>query len=585
MPTAFTSAALRWPLVLLLVVFGYLPLLAAPEQMPEIRISINPDDKAIEQNVLAQIALGTESCDAPRWLIEALAERLPDEIDAALRALGYYQGHSQYQLDFTADCWSLAITVQSGPPTLLAKVQIEVIGPGADEAAFARQLALLPLKTGEQLHHGQYTRSKQLLLGTAMELGFLEARFARSDLLVNPARQAADVVLVLETGPRYRIGQHSISALYLRPELVERLVDLPPGEDYDAARVAAAYRTLRASGYFSTIQIKPDLTINPEHNIDIVTDLTMNKRHVYRFGIGYKTDIGVRTSALYENRFINRRGDRLQAELQLAQELAQFDLNYNVLSNSDPLNRFWTFGLQTVHERTSVVESDRLRAGVAWNQRRDKLSYQYRLDFLAENSTLAGEDINSHFLIPAARLQWRDVDNDLAPTKGLSAFVEVQSALDGMLASTSFVRVHTGARALMPLGKGSLFGRIEYGALETSDFNQIPASLRFFAGGDDSVRGYGYQELSPMIDDKFVGGQYLLTSSIEYQHPLTNKLSGAVFLDAGNASDSWDMDLKYGAGVGLRWKTPVGRVKLDVAVPNDRSRDNYRIHVGFGVEL
>lgn len=572
-------------MLVLLAALGW-PLLAETEIAPAISIEVTPDNSAVAQNVRAQIALASEGCDAPRWLIEALAERLPDEIDAALRALGYYQSRSQHELRFADGCWALAIQVSPGPATLLAQVQIAILGPGAEDSAFAEQLALLPLKSGEQLHHGDYTRSKQLLLGKAMELGYLEARFVRSELVVNPVRQTADVKLELETGPRYRIGTHNISQLYLRPALVERLIDLPPGTDYEASRVAAAYRALRASDYFSRIQIKPDLSINPAQTVPVTTELELNKRHVYRFGIGYKTDIGARTSALYENRFINRRGDRLQAELQLAQELAQLDLNYSILSNADPLRTFWTLGLQAVHERTDTVESDRLRVGAAWNRRSEKITYQGRLDYLAENSLLGQQDINSHFLIPAARLQWRDVDNDTAPSKGTSAFLEVQTAVAGIASSTSFMRLHGGVKVLYPLGTGSLLGRFEYGALETADFNQIPSSLRFFAGGDDSVRGYGYQDLSPKdTSGKNLGGRYLLTSSIEYQHPLTDTLASAVFIDAGNASNSWDMPLQYGAGVGLRWQTPVGRIKLDLAVPEDRSRDDFRIHFGFGVEL
>ena len=110
--------------------------------------------------------------------------------------------------------------------------------------------------------------------------------------------------------------------------------------------------------------------------------------------------------------------------------------------------------------------------------------------------------------------------------------------------------------------------------------------MRFFAGGDESVRGYGYRELGPVDESGHViGGKYLLTGSIEYQHPVKDKIAVALFMDAGNAFNDWETDLKYSAGIGVRWKTPVGRLKADIAVPNDQSKDDFRIHISFGVEI
>ena len=136
-------------------------------------------------------------------------------------------------------------------------------------------------------------------------------------------------------------------------------------------------------------------------------------------------------------------------------------------------------------------------------------------------------------------------------------------------------------------GGHRLLGRLQAGGIATNDFAAIPPSLRFFAGGDQSVRGYDYQSLSPRDSaGKRVGGRYLLVGSVEYQYPLAERWRLATFVDQGNAFDHLNDPLQTGVGIGLRWVSPVGPLRLDLAhALDDEQGSNFRIHFSMGPEL
>src|SRR5690606_2460729 len=142
------------------------------------------------------------------------------------------------------------------------------------------------------------------------------------------------------------------------------------------------------------------------------------------------------------------------------------------------------------------------------------------------------------------------------------------------------------AKLIFPLLGGRIISRADAGFTEADELIELPSSVRFFAGGDNSVRGYAYESLGPTNDDgDVVGGRHLLTGSIEYDHLFLPSWSAAIFIDGGNAFDTVDtFEALYGYGVGIRWRSPIGPIRLDVAGPSDQ-RDAFRIHVSMGPDL
>jgi translocation and assembly module TamA len=179
-------------------------------------------------------------------------------------------------------------------------------------------------------------------------------------------------------------------------------------------------------------------------------------------------------------------------------------------------------------------------------------------------------------------------DELLRPNRGYRLAFELRGAHDGLLSTASLLQVRASARGLVRLGDaGRLLGRASIGVTGFAAIDELPASLRFFAGGDRSVRGYAYKSLGPLDDSGEVeGGRHMLTASIEYEHPVVGDdwwLAG--FVDAGNAFNSDQVNVKVGYGGGLRWYSPIGRIRLDIAFPSDREDDDWRIHFGLGTDL
>jgi translocation and assembly module TamA len=164
----------------------------------------------------------------------------------------------------------------------------------------------------------------------------------------------------------------------------------------------------------------------------------------------------------------------------------------------------------------------------------------------------------------------------------------VRGAYEGLVSDATFVQLRADTKAIHRFGdSGRVTGRIQLGATLGDGAGDLPASIRFFAGGDNSVRGYKYKSLGPKDKNgDVVGGRHLLTGSIEYEHPIVGEdwWVGA-FADAGNAFDSSEITLRAGYGLGIRWFSPVGRLRVDLAFPDDTEDDEWRVHIGLGADL
>jgi translocation and assembly module TamA len=165
--------------------------------------------------------------------------------------------------------------------------------------------------------------------------------------------------------------------------------------------------------------------------------------------------------------------------------------------------------------------------------------------------------------------------------------LDIHGGVKSPLTETTFLHSSISARAVLPLAqRGRLLLRGELGTIQSETFSDLPPSQRFFAGGDQSVRGYGFQKLSPKNSDgDAIGGEHLTVASVEADYLVYKNFGVATFFDIGNAGNKILADLKKGAGVGLRYRSPVGMIRLDVARPLDDSPDSFRVHISIGADL
>ena len=539
----------------------------------------------VKENALSLLSLAGEPCDAPRWRVKRRFQNVDRQLGTALRAFGYYRPKVHKQLAWDKGCWSAQIEVDPGEVVRIQELSLVYHGGAAKDPEYEKARAETPLKRGDPLRHDRYEAFKQQLLNLASERGYFRAKFLEKRLEVDPDKRQARIRLVFDSGPRFRIGSLDTRVQAYDPAVLQRLIKLKVGQPYSAAAIQETYRSLADSGFFERVTVAPDIDHMDADSVPVRIELINRKRHAYHAGLGLSTDLGPTASASYENRRINRFGHQLQVDLALSPVRSSVGVDYRI-----PLYdaRWERLNLQGgfVHEDTGDTQSDSLNIAGYLRGKRGVWDETLFLELQRENSFVDGDDINSVFLMPGISWERRRVDDLVRPRKGKHLKLEVRGAVSGILADASFLKVNGRAKFLRPLGKGIGIARLEFGTIQSTDFDKLPASLRFFAGGDQSVRGYEFESLSPRDSSgNLSGGAHLLVGSIEYEYPLSENWSVALFADAGNAFDSTDDGLKVGVGPGVRWYTPVGPVRLDLGIPQDDSADSFRIHFSFGASL
>ncbi len=561
--------------------------LAAVPAGAETNIAVTGGDGAIENNLRLHLRLVDQPCDIRPARLRQLFAAVEEDIRPALEALGHYAPEIRKELDTGGDCWQATIEVDPGPPVRVRNLTVEIRGDARDDAAFGEFLADLPLEEGDQLHHGRYESIKAGLRSLALERGYFDARLARSTLRIHKSEKAADIVIDFATGTRYRFGELLLGDQPLEESFVRRLGAYEPDTPYEVDTLVRLDRNLSNSGYFQSVEVRPLRDQATEERVPVAVAFTRESRHLWRAGVGFATDSGPRVSAGYENRYVNPRGHRFSADVRLSPVISTLSAEYRI-PGKDPHKQNYRFTGALEHDDTDSFTSDSLNLGFFDSRRMGAWNHSRFIKVLTERSDIGNDDVSSSFVLPGLGWNRMEADDPLRTRRGYRVGLEAQGTHEALLSSTSLFQVNAHAKGIYRFaGWGRVTGRLDLGTTLTPDFADLPASLRFFAGGDNSVRGYAFESLGPRDSDgEVVGGKHLLTASIEYEHPLGNEdWWGAAFVDAGNAFDTNDIRVKQGYGGGLRWYSPVGRIRLDIAFPEDTAEDDWRIHFGLGVDL
>lgn len=556
---------------------------------PRVEAIVEGLDSRQERNVRAYLGLLEEACDAPEWRVRRRFAASDGEIGQALRALGHYQPQVDKSLEREESCWQARFSVTPGPRVVMDAVQITIDGEASADPAFTALLDELPLKSGEPLDHGNYERTKRRLESLAAERGYRDARLSQHELAVNPDAGTARASLRLDSGPRYRLGEVVLAQDTLDEDVVLRLMDYTPGQAYSADRLHQLDRALSDSGYYSSVDVRADPAAAQDLIVPVTVQAEPRKRHLYSAGAGFATDVGPRVRLGYENRRINRRGHRFNARLRASLVEQNLTTEYQI-PLEHPQSEWLTFSAAVVREETDTFDSTALRLGArATHLRFGGWLETAFIEASRENFEIGATRDTSTFLLPGVSYARTKSDGALRTARGWRLFAEIKGGAEGFGSDTSLIRARLAADWVTTLPwRGRIITRAEAGALASGDFDKLPPSLRFFAGGDNSVRGYELDTLGPRdATGQVIGGRYLAVASLEYEHPIRGAWSAASFVDAGNAFDNeFSEDIKLGVGVGLRWQSPVGPVRVDLAHPlNDDGDTLVRLHLRVGPDL
>lgn len=562
-------------------------MLASLANAQEPSLEITGASSQLADNIRAYVNIADESCGAGQWRLRALARTLDDNITKAGRALGYYHLSAKKDFTRTDDCWRLTLAITPGEPTRLSTVNIALEGEGSDDGRLKDLVRNSGLAEGNQLNHGRYDSFKSRLLQAASTRGYFDAEYVTSEVLVSKSDKSARVNMLMDTGSRYRLGDIQLNHDILgRPLLDRYLARFEEGQYYQASDLEQLRSEFRSSGYFEGVRVVPDLENLQDSQVPIVIDLTGGPRHSYSAGAGYATDTGPRVLLGYQNRYLNSRGHTFDANVNVAETITTYQVSYGIPMERpayDKLKLYTGFG----QEKLNGWQSDRLATGVNYSTwQAGNFLNTYGLAAEREDYSF-GEDPSrrSELIIPMFTSSITRGPESNYPMSGWSLMGRLKGASEDLGSSTDFAQAYGRIKYIQKLGAGRLLLRAEGGITEVDDFAALPISLRFFAGGDASVRGYGYKNLGPMNDDDIViGGSRLLTTSIEYDYRVYGDWALAVFLDEGNAFNNEDYERYRGVGAGVRWISPVGPVRVDLAHALDGDR-GWRLHLSVGPDL
>ncbi|MBZ9538159.1 outer membrane protein assembly factor [Modicisalibacter tunisiensis] len=552
----------------------------------------------------------------------------------ALKAYGYYLPSFQVVLEGKPDVERARIEVSPGKPVIIQHLEVSIEGEARDDKTFTQALEAFPLHEGDPLRHAPYEGLRSRLSTLALQRGYFDATFTRHRIEVRPWQNSARIYLTFDSGPRYRFGDIRFSGSQIDQERLVNLLPFATGEPYLADSLAEYNQRLGQTGWFRSIGVRPQIErtqpvalahrgwweavdhrpaggeaavsgsepllsadaivaargVGTEGPPRVPVDVSVipADRHQFEIGVGYATDVGPRTQFSWKQPWINADGDSLDHALYLSAPEQTFSGTYTMpLENPRRDSYELQYGLKNQDNKdtrsleASVELARRWTFDNDWTQR--VFVHATYEDFRQANQK--GQVLLYYPGVSWSRTRTR---NPRFPTWGDRQRLSLAASDTVWGSDASFLRATLDSQWIRSLGSDYRFiGRTSLGAMTTPDFDKIPPSLRFFTGGDRSVRGYAYESLAPTnADGDLVGGQQLFVASVEAQRRLTGNWWGAAFVDTGNAFNTWwPQDLATGAGLGIRWVSPVGPIRLDIAHPFDDKESSWRLHFAIGPEF
>ena len=590
---------------------------AAPAPLQyEVKVNAPGDlDELLEKNLDLERFRGNPRMD--REQLQRLVRDTPEQAKNLVATAGYYTPVVTVRVDTTGAKPVVIVDVDPGEPVTIDKVELELRGfdptpPLAasepfDTEALKRSWSL---KSGGVFRQADWESAKRALLREVVQTRYPRAQLVDTQAVVDPETHKVSLLVVLDSGPELRFGELRIEGLKRYDASIIRNLDkIRPGDYYSESALQSFQARLQDTGYFASVEVSADMSSilgeqieagqesqqaeaegasagakpanrGPAPLLPLVVRVTENKQQNVSAGLGFSTNTGNRAQLNYDN--LNVWGTRFKSAITMETKKQAAHANFYFPTTE----RGYNDSAGASFERSDI--SNEITAVTTISAKRNwggtNLERSLTFEFLSEDKTVVGlEQTRSKSLPLTYAITKRSLDSLLFPTRGYVINAQVGGALLPVLTDERFVRVAGKAVYYRPLGeKGELIVRGEMGALGSKEKRGVPAVYLFRAGGDQSVRGYGYQELGVKEGDATIGGRYMLTGSAEYQYWFKPKWAIAAFYDAGNAADTVKaaMTPKSGYGLGGRYKSPVGPINVDVAYGH--AVQKYRLHFSLG---
>ncbi|OEE89930.1 autotransporter assembly complex protein TamA [Vibrio crassostreae] len=558
-------------------------LLSSTLAFADVSLEIKGLDGALEDNVDAYLSAIPEEEYSVSLRFQS---RLESMIKEALNALGYY--HPKITFTHSEDDTEMTVTVEPGEPVVIYTSDIVLTGEAKDDPDFLALIAKSSLSKGSTLNHGNYDSLKSSIRNLGLAKGYFDGAYDLSKLEVAPELNRAYVRLHYNSGIRYHFGTTQVTGSQIEEDKVQSLKPFEDGEPYSITKVGEYNQNLSNTDWFSSVFVEPDLSqLGEGREIPMKVSLAPQARNQIETGIGVSTDLGVKGTLKWKKPWVNEQGHSFNSSLSISKPEQTITATYKIPLD-DVLNDYYQvkYGMKNLDNR----DTKSLESNLA-------LERYWRLDngwqrtvfirYLVENYEQGLQDDLAQFVLPGISFSRTRTRGGSMPMWGDKQTIMVEAGDDTLLSETKVVRFQgqtAWIRSISDNHRG--LTRLQFGGNFADEFDKLSPSLRFFAGGDNSIRGYGYESISPRDESgALTGAKFIATSSFEYQYRLVGNWWGAAFYDIGDAFND-KPEWKHGTGVGVRWASPVGPVSLDFAWGLDAEKgDEFQLHFSLGPEL
>lgn len=493
-------------------------------------------------------------------------------IQDAIKPYGYFKAQVSLQQH--------VFNVIPGPVIHIQSVAVSITGEGAHNTLLQTQLSHFPLKRGQPLLTEKYSAAKATLFNTALKAGYLNPTFTTQKITINLSRYTCNIQLVLDTGPRSYFGNVTFSPTPLDDSLLYRYLPFKPGQPFSSEKLLTLQNDLSSSQYFKKISVNSKTESAKNHIIPIHVKLHMKKWSQYLAGLGFGTDTGPRATFGANFFYINRYGHAISSQAMVSSVQSSAGISYKI-PGDNPATDQYTLNENFSTNHLNQGSSQTQQFGVNYIK---KLAHHwqrtYSLNYNIEQfkfNDMPGQA--SYLIIPGINFtRITTAQNRIFTNEGNFFSLNIQGALREFASNNTFFQAEIQDKAITHFSDNDrLIFRGDVGYTYTDSLDTLPLSLRFYAGGAQSVRGFSYQSIGP--------GKYLAVGSAEYQHHIKGNWYGTTFYDIGNAMDNTDQAFARGVGAGIMWASPIGPIEITVAKAMSLPGKPMRIQFTMGPDL
>jgi len=523
-------------------------------------------------------------------------ERAKTETEAIAQAAGFFSAQAEVSYEpASADRLPVVrIDVDAGARTTVNRFDFVLEGPPQVQKLRDSLLGRWPLPEGSFFRSAPWQSGKRLLIDALQQRGYVRARIVESEARVDPRNTTAALGIRIESGPRLDFGSMTIEGLSRYDASIVRALAPWEGEGrqpYDFDEVLAFQAQLRRSGYFDSAEVLPDFAAvlaDPQRTtVPLRVELSERRAQRVTLGVGISSDEGPRALLGYDYRNVFDEGWQLESGVLLQRVRRRVFASLRTPQKAS--GHFYQGGVRIERFDVQGELTDKQTAFIGEGKRSVDTDRFLALQYQTEQRNVRGigDVASTSALTLGYTWSTRRLDSALDPRRGYAISAQLSGASHSLLSDRSFVRFHTRAMRFWPmpgdsfLDGGILIGLAEIGQVFAAGRDGIPSENLFRTGGTSTIRGYDFLSLGVREGRAVVGGRVLALGSLEYQHPVRRDWYAAVFADAGDAADTWGgYRAVAGYGVGVRWRSPVGPVSVDLAY-GEAVRD-WRVHCSVG---